>query len=303
MRNATSSTRRMIALGRQRRPALFLACFVYGWMCDLPASAQTKTGVIARLNAQETPEKAAKFVWDTILTTCKRPEEASPSLFYYRKYTENHGSFLTTNLVLQEFVGPFTYSAPAVRRATEAEKRNRGLQWTASATFRSTAFRITQKHSRIGLKPWTEWQDTTSDSSSGVLTLTIERDSTGATTADLIVEHLDVFQPIDIVYLPVSCAIATSSDPFSIGPPLQTPQSVPKVGQFVCSGAVLGPYGNRPDLEHTVTSPARVSYVEIRNDMPPPKYLMAVDGLKTPDGSTPMVYIRSGPPAQDSCPH
>ncbi len=280
MQNAVKRGRQQILFVKQGQtiPALLFASFVFAGICDFPASAQATADQIARLNEQQTPEKAAKFVWDTVLTACKRPEESAPSLFYFEK--------LGTTLVLHEYAGPFVFGDLKITRATEAERRNNGLVWRAEATLTAAAGREIQKDGRPnfpGDDVWSPWRDNYE------LKLILNKDQSGLWADDL------------RRHLPVSCSIATSSDPVRIAPPADMPQTIPKVGQYVCPGSVLGNHANRAADERVITVPMRVAYVEIRKEFPTPQYLMTLDGLKTPDGSTPMVFIKSGPAAQDSC--
>jgi hypothetical protein len=163
------------------------------------------------MDAQQTPAKVATLVWKTILAECKRPEESAPTFFYLEKRTE--GDFLT--LRLTEFAGPFTFTEPTVSRPTEAEKRNKGLLWSATADFRSTVYRSTYLNvtTRGTSGGWGKWRDTVLPDerhtflfNDGGLSLYIERNGSGSTQASIL-NHPDA------TYMPIACSVAMSADP------------------------------------------------------------------------------------------
>ncbi len=182
-----------------RQLTAWIMCLAWLCYCDRPLLAQD-SAVLAELNAQTTPEKAIAFTWKTVLKECERTDGPSPSIFYNQQKTAaGPHARITTYLQLTEYSGPFTYTQPKVREATAAEKLNSGVIWTASAEFRSAAYRVFDQSPAVPRGEWTQWMD------NGVLKLEVQKDRSGV-TANLIKEHIDVIDPVDVSYLPVSCA-------------------------------------------------------------------------------------------------
>jgi hypothetical protein len=175
-----------------------------------------------KITPDDTPQKIAVVFWKTALKECKRPEEATPSLFYSSSATKTDtgakppNAVIATELVtdwqIEEYQGPFAYSDPLVALATEAEKRNTGLEWRATAVFKATVLRNISLHLRAWedtnelLLPysykstWSSWFDT--GALGGTMTVTFRKDRSGITF-----DHMN--------WKPISCETAIASVPFA----------------------------------------------------------------------------------------
>lgn len=229
------------AVHAQRNPGILL----YPQQAPQAASALTNPllkEMATQIGPDAPPDATARAFWSTLLPHCKRPEEASASIFYSEKKEQTAGARLgmreqrIINWTLTEYQGDFSYLLSPTKTPSEAAKRNNGAQWSAESYFRAPTYRTmtlklvqwvdngTILQSASYKTAWSKWHDTPNCETCGPwsnasLTLYMDKDLAGL--------HIQwgaygkLHKPE--TWEPMSCSVATSADPFSAFPVQRDP--------------------------------------------------------------------------------
>jgi len=253
--------------------------------------AQPKQSFHAALDAEPTLTKAADYLWASVFTHC------GDSLLFIRRGRGNE-------VRLIDFKEPVAYDVQE-DTLTRADKLN-GIQARGTAQFNASAARwIDNGVGSAGIpshRPqWSALGDGAVSghpilTALGLVLTSLEISMTRKSGHwELSGENLDSFSD-EAVGNKFACETATTANPFATDGQAKVssiPPPVPRVGQFICQGTRIG-ISNRSDLGRIISTPVKIVKV-ITGGVRGENYIQVEDNNFG-------YIIKSGPPAQDSCP-